>query len=125
MEREPTRQQHDLHWNERYAAPWHLFEQRQGDAREDVATRGTTMRKDRVARPDHVHLVGVRTHELQRIIRFYGTREIEVAAVVQRPAAVLGLPVTKVVSDFPFQHVVHFAHEVVHQYVFRGNGTVG
>ena len=87
MEREPARQQHDLDRHHRHRAPRQFAEERELDAGEDVAVGGAAMRQDRRARPRHVRRVGRVARGLQREIGFDARREIELAAVKQRPAA--------------------------------------
>ena len=62
------RQQHDLDGDVGHAAPGHLAEQRQRDAREHVGARRAAALENRGARAHHVRRIGLVARELQRVV---------------------------------------------------------
>ncbi len=124
MEREPARQMHDLDRHHRHVAPVHLAEERQLDAGEDVDAAGAAMGEDRVARARHVRRVRRIAHRLQGEIGLHRRRDIEVAAVEQRPAAMLALDRAKVMGERLLLALVDLVEIVLQQDVLGGDGGV-
>ena len=100
MKWKPARQQHDLDRNVRHAAPWQLPEQRKRNAREYIGAGGAAaLQNDSAA-------------------------QIEVATMVERPAAVLCLVSAQVNGDLDLQRCVDLRQKMHHQNVFGGNRAV-
>ena len=68
-----------------------------------------------------LHIVA---REFQRVVRLDRAAQIQFAVVVQRPAAVLGLPRTQVIGDLGLQRRVDLIQEVHHHDVLRGDRAV-
>ncbi len=96
VEGKPPRHQHDLDGDVGHRPPGNLAEERERDPREDVDARGAAARQDRLAGPPHVRRVRVVTGQLQRVVGLDGAAEIELAAMVERPAAVSGLVLAQI-----------------------------
>jgi hypothetical protein len=69
IEVEPLGQENDLRWDLRQRVPRDLPEASQEKIREAVAVLGATPVEDRPACPDHVLVVWIVTHQLQRGVR--------------------------------------------------------
>ena len=103
VDREPPGQEHDLHRHLRHGAPGDHAEQRQQDAGEDVAGPGAAVGQERLAGADHVRRVDVVADHLQREIGLHGGADVEGAAVIERPAAVLALDAAQIDADLALQ----------------------
>ncbi len=75
--------------------------------------------------PHHVRSIRVVAGELQRVVRLHRTAHVEVAAVVQRPAAVFGLLRAKIDGQLLFERSVDLIQKVHHHDVLGWNGAVG
>ena len=115
VERKPARQQHDLDRHHRHRAPGHLAEQREADPREHVAARRAAAGEDRRARPRHVRRVRIVADQLERIVGLDGRAEVEIAAHIQRPAAMIRLPRAQIDRDLVLERLVDLAEEVLEQ----------
>ena len=124
MERKPARQEHDLDRNIGHAAPRNLPEQRECDAREHVAASRAAALQNRRTRAHHVGGLGAVAGELQGKVGLDAAAHVEVAAVVQRPAAMLGLTSAQISRELWLQRSVNLVQEVRHQDVLGGNGAV-
>jgi hypothetical protein len=62
--------------------------------------------------------------ELQGVISFDSAAYVQLAAVIQGPAAVLGLGGAQVAADLGFQRRVDLVQEVHHHDVFGRHGAV-
>ena len=124
MEREPARQQHDLDRHHRHGAPRHLAEQGERDAGEDIAARGPAMGENGFSRAQHMGGVGGVADQLQGIVGFDAGADVEVAALVERPAAVVGLAPPQIDGDLVVDRLVDLAEEMAEQHIFRGNGRI-
>ena len=124
MERKPARQEHDLDRHIGHGAPRNLPEQRECDAREHVAAGRAAALQNCRTRPHHVGSLGAVARELQGKVGLDGAAHVEVAAVVQRPAAMLGLTSAQISRELRFQRSVNLLQEVRHQDILGGNGTV-
>src|SRR5271168_427606 len=107
-----------------YGAPRQLPEQCQRNARENVGPRGAAKLQYGGARPLHVRREDVIAGELQSVVRLDGAAQINVAAVIERPAAVLRLPRTQVVGDLRLERGVDLVQKVHHHDVLGGDGAV-
>ena len=125
MEREPARQQHDLDRHHRHRAPRHLAEQRELDAGEDVARAAPPRAQDRRARPHHMRRVGRVARRLQREIGLDAGGQVEIAAVEQRPAAMLALDGAQILRQRRLDAVVDLAEIMLQQDVFGRDGRIG
>jgi hypothetical protein len=65
------------------------------------------------------------THELERKVGFDRGAHVEVAADVQRPAAVVRLPGAQVDRDLVLERLIDLAEEVLEKDVFCGNRGIG
>ena len=124
MKGKPSGQQHDFHRDEGHAAPWDLFEQRQRNLGEDVGVDGPAASQNGCAGPRHVRRIRGIAGQLERIVDFYGSAQVQLTARVQGPAVVLTLIRTKINRDLAFQLRVHFVHEVHHENVLGGYAAV-
>ncbi len=125
MERRGLRHQHDLDRDERHRPPGHLAELGQRDQREHIHLAGAAAREDRLACMHHVRRVDIVAGELERVVALHRTRQIEITAVIQRPAAVGGLTCADEVGDPRLQRGIDIADEMHHQDVFGRNRAVG
>ena len=73
---------------------------------------------------DHVRGVNVVARELQRIVGLDGAAHVQVAAVIQRPAAVLRLMGAQIGRDLRLEHRIDLVQEVHHHDVLGGDGAV-
>ena len=124
MEREPARQQHDLHRHHRHAAPRHLAEQRQLRPGEDIAAFGPAGAQNRLAGSPHMRGLRVVADDLQREIRLHAGRQIERAIMEQRPTAMRGLGGAQIVADLALQIGVDPVQKMLEQHVFGRDGRV-
>ena len=76
------------------------------------------------ARPHHVRRIRVVARQLQRVVRLDAAADIERAAVIQRPAAVVGLVRAQVDGDLRSSAGIDLVQEVHHQDVFGRDGAV-
>ena len=125
VERRELRQQHDLQRHHRHRAPGHLAEERQRRAREDVGLGGAAMGEDRRARPRHVRCRGIVAGQLQRVVGLDRGADVELAAVEQRPAAMVGLGGAQIGGQLALDRVVDRVEEMLEQDVLGGDGDVG
>src|SRR5216683_1696986 len=106
MKWEPSRQQHDFDGNVGHAAPRQLREQRKRDPRKHIDRGGTAALQYRRARSYHVRRVGTISRELQCIVGLDRATDIEIAALIERPAAVLGLRGAQMSAELRLQRSV-------------------
>ena len=125
VEREPTRQQHDLNRHHRHRAPGDLAEQRERDPGEHVAAGGAAMRQNCLARAPHVRRLRIVADQLQGIVGLDAGAEIEIAAGIERPAAVVGLAGAQVNPDLPLERRVDLVEEMLEQDVFGRDARIG
>ena len=125
VEREPARQEHDLHRHRRHRPPGHLAEERQRDPREHVAPRSAAGGQHGLPRARHVRRLRVVADQLERVIGLDGAAHVEPAAVKERPAAVVALPRPDVGAEPRLGLGIDFVEEVVEEDVLGRNGRVG
>ncbi len=125
MEREPARQQRDLNRHHRHRAPRQLAEERELDAGKDIAPRGAALRQDRRARPRHVRRIGRVARRLQREIGLDARREIERAAMKERPAAMRALDGAEILRERRLGRRVDLAEIMPEQDVLGRDRRVG
>ncbi len=100
VEWKPSRQQHDFDGNVGHSAPRQLREQRERDAREHIGPGGAAMLQNRGASARHVRRIRTVAGELQGIVGLDRAADVEFAAVIERPAAVLGLCGAQMAASF-------------------------
>src|SRR6185437_10059877 len=93
--------------------------------REDVGVRGAAAGEDRLAGALHMWRVGIVTDQLQRVIGFDRTAQVELAAEVKRPAAVPALSLSQVDRELALELRLDLIQEMHHQDVFGRNGAIG
>jgi hypothetical protein len=72
----------------------------------------------------HMRRLRVVAGEFQCVVRLDGAAQVQLAVVIQRPAAVLGLARTQVIGDLQLQRRVDLVEEVHHHDVLRRNRTI-
>src|SRR6201986_122818 len=126
MNREPARQQDQLHRHRRHVRPRRLAIEREQDAREHIRFQCAAARQDCLARAYHVRRIDVVADHLQREIRLHRRTDIERAAVIQRPAAVIGLDAAQIDADLVLQLQVRRLRQMMHQqHIFRRDRGIG
>ena len=124
MERKPSRQQHDFDGNIGHAAPRDLREQCQRNPGEHIDPGGAALPQDCRARPRHVRRVRAVAGQLQRVVGLDRATQIEVAAMIERPAAVLGLSGAQVAAELCLERGVDLVQEVHHHDVLGRDRAV-
>ena len=124
MKRAPARDQGELDRHERNAAPWHLAEEGERNAREDVRARGAPMRQNRRACSRHMRFLRVVADELEGVIGLHRAAQVERAARVERPSAA-DLARAQIAREALLEMGIDFVEVVHHQHVLGGNGAVG
>ena len=125
VEEEPLRQQHDLHRHGGDGAPGHLAEQRQLDAAEHVDPFGAAGGQDRRPGARHVRRVRAVAQAFQGEIRLHAGRQVEGAAVEQRPAAMRALDAAQVHADACLKRRIDPVQVMLEQDVLGRNRRVG
>ncbi len=124
IDREPARRDHQLGGHHRHGMPGHLAEEGELDAGEDVAPLRPAEREDGLAGAAHMGGVGRIADRLQGEIGLHARREIGLAVVKERPAAVLALDLAQIDADLGLEPRVDAVEIVLEQHVFGGNGRI-
>ncbi len=83
------------------------------------------MGEDRFAGPLHVRSIGIVAADLERVVGLDRGAHIEVAIVVEGPAAVILLDRTQISGQFLLKRIVNLSQEMVEKNVLCRNGGVG
>ena len=121
----PLGQQHGLGPYHRHGAPGHLPEQGQGNAGENVGPRRAAMVEDGAARPLHVRRVDILAHQLEGEIGLDRGADVEVAVVIEGPAAVPPLGSPQVGRQLGLDGVVDHVEVMIQQNVLGRDRGVG
>jgi hypothetical protein len=124
MEREPAGQQHQLDRHDRDRAPRHLPEQGKMDPGEHIGARSASPSQNPVARAAHVRCRRIVADKLEREVSPDAGAEVEVAAEIQRPAAVVGLTRAQIGGDLVLQRLIDLGEEMLEEHVIGGNRRV-
>ncbi len=124
MERRPARQQHDLRRHHWHRAPRHLFEQSERETGEDIGARRAAGLQDGLAGAPHVRRLDIVAAELQREVRLDRGADVELAAMEQRPAAMVGLGRPQINGELLLDAVVDLAGEMLEHDVLGGDGGI-
>ncbi len=83
------------------------------------------MRQDRLARPHHVRRIRIVADQLEGEVGLDARADVEVAAGIERPAAVVGLSGPKIDRDPALKLGIDLVEEMLEQHVLRGDGRIG
>jgi hypothetical protein len=125
VESEPARKEQDLDRHHGDGAPRNLAEERERDAREDVALGGAATRENLLPRARHMRRVRRVARELERVIRFDRGADVGLATIKKRPAAVGILNAPQIDADLALALDVDFVEIMLEHDVLGRNRRVG
>ncbi len=124
VKREPARHQHDLDRDVRHPAPRNLTEQSERDPREYVGPRRSAALQNGGACPGHVWRVGAVADQFQGEVRLDGAADVQIAAVIQRPAAMIRLSCTQIGGELCLEGRIGLPEVMQHHDVLSGDRAV-
>ena len=125
MKGKPAGQEHDFYRDEGYSPPGYLAKKSQSNAGKDIGAGCAAVSQNGLAGLHHMGSIRVVARQLQSVVGFYATTEVEVPPTVKIPATVFTLVFTKINSDFGREFIVDLIHIVHHKDVLGRDGAVG